>query len=824
VARHLSYAIRVLRKSPVFTLTTIATIALGVGASTAVFSVVHAVLLQPLPYEDPDRLVFAYGEMRRRDVTDLPLSGADLFDLRSRAQAGFEGFAGVQTGRTLILEEDGRPAQARFASVTPNLFRLLGGRIVLGRDFMDAEAEPEPPEKAGLSNVPPLLRPSTVAILSYGYWQRRYGGRTDIVGRGLDRGNSGARVVGVLAPGFELLFPPRLNVERSPDVWFAARLNHDNAERKLFSHRVIGRLKTGVRLETARAEVDGVAAGLRRQFALWQTADFHIRLQPVGPYLVAPVAPAILALMGAATFLLLIAWANVANLLLVRASLRERELATRVALGASRWQLVWQMLAEACVLAAMGTMAGLALAWLGVKALLGVAPASVPRIDAIGMKPGVLAFAVVLGMGGAVLFGVAPAWRASRRDVMEVLRAGGRAPGLRGAGVVRSGVVVVEVALSFVLLIGSGLMLRSFVTLQAIDVGLDPHGLLTFQLLGPDQADTHQREARVRAVEDRLKAIPGVQGVTASRPFPLADTGSPIRWGTEEALVDASAFQAVDHQRVLPGYFETLRTPLIAGRTFMDGDNTGTRAVAVIDQLLAAKAFPHESAIGKRLLVRIRTTEPEWVEVIGVVAHQRASSLTELGREQIYFTDGFLGHGGVARWAIRTAGDSTRYAGAVREAIAAMDRQFLITEMQPMDALLQRAQASTRFPLLLIGLFAGIAAVLATVGIYGVLSTVVRQRTAEIGIRMALGATPASILGLVVGHGLKLSASGMVAGFVAAIGLTRMMRSMLIGVEATDLRTFVAVTLLFLVIAAIACWLPARRAAAIDPTAALGEE
>jgi predicted permease len=824
VARHLGYAIRVLRKSPVFTLTTIATIALGVGASTAIFSVVHAVLLQPLPYEDPDRLVFAYGEMRKRDVTDLPLSGADLFDLRSRARAGFEGFAGVQTGRTLIVEEDARPAQVRFASMTPNLFRLLGGRIVLGRDFVDADAEPEPPENAGLSSVPPLLRPSTVAILSYGYWQRRYGGRTDIVGRGLDRGNSGARVVGVLAPGFELLFPPRLNVERSPDVWFAARLNHDDAERKLFSHRVIGRLKRGVGLETARAEVDGVAAGLRRQFALWQAADFHIRLQPAGPDLVAPVAPAILALMGAATFLLLIAWANVANLLLVRASLRERELATRVALGASRWQLVGQMLAEACVLAAMGTVAGLALAWLGVKAVLEVAPASVPRIDAIGMKPGVLAFAVVVGIGGAVLFGVAPAWRASRRDMMEALRAGGRAPGLRGAGVVRSGVVVVEVALSFVLLIGSGLMLRSFVTLQAIDVGLDPHGLLTFQLLGPDQADPHQREARVRAVQDRLKAMPGVQGVTASRPFPLADTGSPIRWGTEDALVDASAFRAADQQRVLPGYFETLRTPLIAGRTFTDGDNTGTRAVAVIDPLLAAKAFPRESAIGKRLLVRIRTTEPEWVEVIGVVAHQRASSLTELGREQIYFTDGFLGYGGVARWAIRTAGDSTRYAGAVREAVAALDRQFLITEMQPMDALLERAQASTRFPLLLIGLFAGIAAVLATVGIYGVLSTVVRQRTPEIGIRMAIGATPASILGLVVGHGLKLSVSGMVAGFVAAIGLTRLMRSMLIGVEATDSLTFVAVALLFLVIAAIACWLPARRAAAIDPTVALGEE
>jgi putative ABC transport system permease protein len=383
---------------------------------------------------------------------------------------------------------------------------------------------------------------------------------------------------------------------------------------------------------------------------------------------------------------------------------------------------------------------------------------------------------------------------------------------------------VVEVALSFVLLIGSGLMLRSFAALQAIDPGFDPRGVLTFQLLGPPRTDSQQREAVMRATQARLSAIPGVQAVTASSPFPLADTPSPIRWGTEQALIDASAFQAVDQQRVLPGYFETLRIPLVAGRTFTDEDNVSRRSVVVIDQFLAARAFPRESATGKRLLIRIRTSEPEWVEVIGVVAHQRASSLAESGREQIYFTDGFLGHGGAMRWAVRTSGAPVRYEAAVKEAIAQVDPRLLITETQPMEALVRRAQASTRFSLMLLGVFAAIAAVLASVGIHGVLSTVVRQRTAEIGVRMAVGATPRSIFNLVVGHGLKLSAVGVLAGVVAAIGLTRTMTSMLVGVRAGDPLTFAGITLVFFVIAAMAAWLPARRAAEIDPNVALSEE
>jgi putative ABC transport system permease protein len=399
-----------------------------------------------------------------------------------------------------------------------------------------------------------------------------------------------------------------------------------------------------------------------------------------------------------------------------------------------------------------------------------------------------------------------------------------RTTGLGGGALLRNIVIVAQVALSFVLLIGSGLMFRSFLALQRINPGFDPHGVLTFLLMGgrPGRTAT-QRATLMRERQDRLLALPGVLGVTASSPFPLAGRFSPMRWGTEQALTDPSKFQAADFQFVLPGYFETLRTPILAGRAFSDADNSSERNVVVIDQLLAAKAFPDRSAVGRRILIRTRTPEAEWVEVIGVVGHQRATSLAEPGREQIYFADGFQGHGVATRWAIRTVSDPTKYTDPVRAEIAKVDPSLVITEVQPMDALVEQAQAGTRFSLLLIGLFSSVALLLACVGLYGVLSTVVRQRTVEIGVRMALGAAPVSIFNLVVGHGLRLSAAGIAVGFVAALGLTRLMTSMLVGVRATDPATFLVMAVLFLTISMMASWLPASRAAALDPTAALRE-
>jgi predicted permease len=825
--RDFTYAARTLAKSPVFAATAIATIALGIGASTAIFSVTNAVLLRPLPYKNPDRLYFAISDMRKRNVKDFPFSNADFIDLRNGTAAMFREMGGVITGRVTVPREDDSPEQIRVAAVTPNFFRLMGAQIELGRDFNDADglAQPQPPAPAAGQPAAGPPRLPQMAILSYPYWQRRFGGSRDIIGRPMPGRQGGSQIVGVLKPGFELLFSPDANMEQRPDVWFAARLAYDNANRNSVSLHVIGRLKDGVTREQAQGAVDRVAAESRRNFIIHDTSGWFIRLEPMHQHVVEEVRPALLALMGAVIFLLLIACANVANLLLVRASLRERELAIRTALGGSWWRLVSQTLAEAVLLALAGALLGLGLAWVGIHELRAIAPASLPRLDSIGIDPAVLGFTALAALAAAALFGLAPAVRAARPGVAVLLRASGRNAGLGGVGLLRNFVVVAEVALSFVLLIGSGLMFRSFLELQRIDPGFNPHGLLTFLLLGGRGGQQPQeRAARQREIQTSLRNLPGVQAVTASSPLPLAGGFSPIRWGLEPAFTDPSKFQAVDFQIVLPGYFEVLRTPLIAGRTFTDADNAPDRMLVLIDQMLAAKAFPGESAIGKRLLIRIRTPEPEWVEVIGVVAHQRDTSLAVAGREQIYFTDGFLGHGAVDNWAIRTAGDPAKYAPAVRAAIAKLDPHLLIAEMQPMDALVEHAQASTRFSLLLIGVFASVAALLAGVGLYGVLSTVVRQRTPEIGVRMALGAAPAAIFSLVVGQGLRLSAAGIALGLAAAFELTRAMTSMLVGVKATDPATFASMAVLFFVIAAIASWLPARRAAGLDPTAALREE
>src|SRR5713226_5015223 len=545
VLRELAFAGRTLRKSPVFTLTAVLTIALGVGASTAIFSVTNAVLLRPLPYKDPGRLVIAGCDMRNRNVRDFPFSNEDFIDLRDGTKDAFQDLAGVFTFRNVLPKEDGTPEQVRSAVVTTNFFPLVEAKIALGRDFTEADGMPQaaPP--------PPGPQPGTAAprlpimvILSYEYFQRRYGLNPAILGQAmLTNGPFSQQVVGVLAPRFQLYFPAAANIEPAPEVWIANRLGYDNANRKSVSIRAVGRLRDGVSLERAQAAADNVGAETRKNFLIERTAGYAIRVEPIRQHLVSEVRPAILALMGAVIFLLLIACANVANLLLVRASLRQRELAIRSAIGATWWDLARQILSEALLLGAIGAVGGLGIAWLGIHELLAIAPAHLPRLDTIRIDSTVLIFTIVSSLVAAAIFGLAPAWRAARPDVMMVLRGTSRSEGLATGGLSRKIVVGLEVALAYVLLIGSGLMVRSFLELQRIDRGFNPHGLLTFQV----QSDRflqkpEERAVATRQLEDRLRAIPGVQSLTASNPFPLTGGYSPIRWGTEEALSDASKY------------------------------------------------------------------------------------------------------------------------------------------------------------------------------------------------------------------------------------------------------------------------------------------
>ena len=471
----------------------------------------------------------------------------------------------------------------------------------------------------------------------------------------------------------------------------------------------------------------------------------------------------------------------------------------------------------------LGTVAGLALGWAGTRGFLAIAPANLPRVESARIDWRVLLFAAAAGLVAAAVFGVLPALRAARPDLMHALRSSGHNSRLAGGHWLRSGVVMAEVTLSFVLLAGSGLMFRTFVALRHVDPGYDPHGLLTC-FVTRDWPLTKQagRLELLRQMQTRLAAIPGIRGATATLALPLA--GGP-RLKASNATTprpDAPNAGDADMQQVMPDYFETLRTPLLAGRTFTDADNASGRNLAVVDELFAASAFPGVSPIGRR----IRTPDPDHpsVEIIGVVGHQRLNSLGERGRATVYFSDGFWGIGVSRYWILRTDGDPARFADAVRRELAKVDRGLVMTKVQTMDAVVAQDQSGTRLSLFLLTGFAAIGLLLAAVGLYGVLSTAVRQRTAEIGVRVALGATPAGIFQMVVGQGLRLTLAGLALGLAASLALTRLIASMLVGVKAGDPVTLAAMAVVFLAVAAVASWIPAARAASLDVNEALREE
>ncbi len=819
------HAFRALHRTPTFTVTAVVTIGLGIGASATIFSVVNAVLLKPLPYPDADRLVYIIADLRNRNVVDFLSPPGDVSDTQQQGTL-FEGVGGVQTGRIFLRAEGSETEQVAVAGVTTNFFRVLGARMTLGRDFepRDAALPPPQPPVPGVTPLPQQPLPA-IAIISHRLWQRRYGADPSIIGRMIPWGlNNRAEIVGVLQPGVELFFPPGVPMERLPDVYTAPRFDIVNANRANVSMRMIARLEDGVTIEQAQGQADQIAAGLRERFATKQSAGLHFRVESMHQDLVADVRPAIVALMGAVMFVLLIACSNVANLLLVRAGAREREFAVRAALGGSRARLIRQVLVESLLVSLAGAALGLALAEGGVRVLLRIGPADLPRLDVISVDWTVALFAGLAAVAAAALFGLLPALRASQPGLMDVLRVTNRTTSGTGTRWLRDGVVLAEVAMSFVLLVGSGLMVRSFIALQTTDPGYDHDGVLTFIAQSGRQRPQPEQRDFIRQMRERLASVPGVSAVSGASTIPLDGSSATARWGSESAIADPNTFQQMTPHFVRTGYFELMGTKLLEGRTFTEEDHRAESRAAIIDAVMARKVFPGQSAVGERLLARITTDEAIWFEVVGVVEHQRRVTLAADGRESMFFPEGHVGFGSAGRWLVRTSGDPAALMPAIRSELTTLDPTMSFALVEPLSVMVGRSMAPTRFALVLIGVFAVVAVVLAAIGLYGVLAGVVRQRTSEIGVRMAFGAPTQTIFRQFIGLGLKLSAIGVAVGMVAAFGLTRWMASLLVGVTPHDPATYAAIAAVFIAVAAVACWLPARRAAALDPVVALREE
>jgi predicted permease len=799
----LAYASRILRRAPAYTTTIILTIAVGIGATAAIFSVVSAVLLRPLPHKDSNRLA----------LSDYPVSNADFFDLRDGSKPAFDELAAVMVFRAMVPDENGAAERIGKGQVTTNFFRMLGAHIIVGRDFNEADGVANGPP-------PPPFPPAegSVAILSYDYFKRRYGADRNIIGRRLlATSGSGPEIVGILSPDFNLQLPTEVTSERTVDVWIPNDRGYDEQHRDDLMLYVIGRLKLGITVNQAQSQVD-------RIIETWGHDGPNVRFFLWRKLLVNEVRPALLTLMGAVVLLFLVACANTGNIMLVRTSSREREFAIRTALGARRGRLTRQMLTEALLLCSVGTFLGTVLTWVGIHSLIEAAPSNVPRLGSTSVDLRVILFSAFCGIFGSALVGMLPSSYFVRSRIMQTLRSSGRSGQLSATGFVRSGVVIAEVAMAFVLLLGSGLMFRSFVQLLHVSPGYDSQGLLTFLTIGnakdiPDE----QRTAFLRDLEDRLRSIPGVQTVGGASGLPLHVVGPPngVQWSTDQVPADPN--HGVDLETVLPGYFEALHSRVLEGHTFSEADNASGQGFAVIDQSLAQKVFPNRSAVDRRICVYI--PNPTWLRIVGVVEHQRLHTLAHTGPDQIFVTDGFAGIGISRQWALRTADDPEKYASLVRSEIAKFaPGRLAIAEMQTMNTTIKNEQTETRFNLLLIGLFAGVAAFLSVVGLYGVVSSAVRQRTAEIGLRIAFGAAPSTVIRLMIGQGLILGTIGIGIGLSASFGLTRFMTSMLVGIHPTDAATYALVSALFLLVSVIACWVPARRAGIVNPVVALREE
>ena len=802
LAQDTSYGARMLVRSPAFTAAAILALALGIGATTAVFSVVNAVLLRPLPYPAADRLVV----MLHRGVN--PVAPANFVDWR-RQSTVFERLGAADLWSPNLTGGD-VPETVKGLRLSADVFPMLGVPPLLGRALLLREEEPGQ---------------DRVAILGYALWQRRFGGDAGIVGRTITLNGEAYTVVGVMPRGFS--FPPFWAT--GTELWAPLALGDRAASRTGQSLRVFGRLKPGVSLDQARAEMGTITARLESEYP---GTNRNVVVRRLDDAVVGDVRSALLVLLGAVGFVLLIACANVAHMLLARAAARQREVALRATLGATRARLIRQFLTESVMLGLAGGLAGVLLAMAGMQVLVSLSP-DLPRAETIGLDGAVLAFVVVVSVATGIAFGLVPALPASRRDVSDALKEGARGS-TEGAGRhrLRSLLVASEFAFALVLSAGAGLMIRSFVALQGIDPGFDPRRVLTMvvSVAGAQEGLPPRRAAFYQGLLERVRALPGVASASAINHLPLAGDIWGWPFNVEgRPLPKPGETPTAAYRVVLPGYFHTMGVPILRGRDIADTDRLDSPGVVVVNEWLAAHHWPGEDPIGKRMTLEDPRENPSWLTVVGVVKNAVRGDWAAAPDDEIFLpylqTRSYLERPTNAyaylTLVVRASGDPSSLAPAIAGIVSSMDRGVPVSQVQTMDEIVAQSNARPRFYLLLLGAFAAAAVLLAAVGIYGVMSYSVSRRTNEIGVRMALGAKPSDVLRLIVGHGIVVALGGAVVGLAGALGLTRLMSSLLYGVGASDPPTFLAVSLLLGAVALAASYIPARRATRIDPLTAL---
>jgi putative ABC transport system permease protein len=796
--RDIRYGIRSLLKRPGFTIVALIALALGIGANTAIFSLVNAVLLRSLPYAQPDRLVWVWGNIRNGG-NHASVSPLDFLDYR-KENTTFEQFAAsLSVPLPVNLTGSGEPERLTGAAVTGNYFQALGVQPALGRTFV-------------LDNE--ITGRDQVTVLSYGLWQKQFGGDPNIVNKTVTLDGKTCLVLGVMPKDFSVPQPAELWVPMTFDV------KPQMKQRKAHFLRPIGRLKPGVTIAQAQADTDAIA---RRLEELYPETDksWNLRLVSLQEQVVGNVKPTLFILFGAVGFVLLIACANVANLLLVRAATREREIALRTALGAGRFRIVRQMITESVLLALLGGTLGTLLAVWGVDLLVTLSADNLPPTTQVRIDATVLGFTLLISLLTGVLFGLAPALRTMKLNLSESLKEGGRS-GSEGAqrNRTRSVLVVIESAVAVVLLIGAGLLIRSLVELKNTHPGFDAHNLLTMRVdLTEQKYPTPEKTAQFfRELETRIGSLPGVESMGTVSELPLSGQPNDMPYTVEgRPPVASDEVYDDDFRRVNQNYFATLRIPLLRGRNFTAQEVSQSAKVVIISELLSSQVFPNEEPLGKRLVLGMGN---QAFEIIGVVGDIRHRSLERKPAAAMYLPtyDGWL------NVVIRTKGDPLAITAAVRKEVQAIDPDQPIAAVKTMDQWLGTAVAAPRYRTSLLGLFAALALVLAATGIYGVMSYSVTQRTHEIGVRMALGARQLDVLKLVVRQGMVLVLIGVGLGLAGAVALTRVLASLLFGVTAKDPLTFVAVATLLALVAFVACYIPARRATKVDPLVALRYE